>query len=185
MGILNIYNVDLKYVRNLHNADSNVMSQSPQINKSNRRYLGIILLINGRKYCVPFSSGTKGKYQNGKSNVDLIKIPNLQKKNENGAYVTLSVLNINNMIPVSDEVITKFDLSIKEKDSPEFQRLKVLFQKELRWCREKSDIIEKRVQKVYSLVVDTPEKNRNLTRRCCNFKKLEAVLDKYLESINS
>lgn len=35
-------------------------------------------------------------------------------------------------------------------------------------------------RKVYDLVMLTPEKNRNLTRRCLNFAALESVLEKYL-----
>ena len=80
MKELNIYDVDLKYIRDLHNADSNVMSQSPQIGKDTRRYLGIIIILNGQKYCIPFSSGTKEKYQKKSNNADLLKIPDTEKR---------------------------------------------------------------------------------------------------------
>lgn len=33
------------------------------------------------------------------------------------------------------------------------------------------------------MITETPEKSRNLTRRCCNFKKLEEVLQKYNENL--
>ncbi len=39
--------------------------------------------------------------------------------------------------------------------------------------------------KVYDLVMLTPEKNRNLTRRCLNFAALESVLEKYLARIET
>ena len=136
MKRLDIYDVDLKYIRDLHNADSNVMSQSPQIGKDTRRYLGIIVMVNGQKYCIPFSSGTKDKYQKKSSAVDLLKIPDIERKNENGSFRTLSVLNINNMIPVDDLVITKVDLHIKTKDDIKERQRKGLLQKELKWCRE-------------------------------------------------
>lgn len=112
MNELDIYDVNLKYIRDLHNADSNVMSQSPQINKETRRYIGIILMINGQPYCIPFSSGNKEKFQNKKSNIDLLKIPDEEHKTSTGAFKTLAVLNINNMIPVSKSVIAKVDLHI-------------------------------------------------------------------------
>ena len=185
MKELNIYDVDLKYIRDLHNTDSNVMSQSPQIRKDTRRYLGIIIILNGQKYCVPFSSGTKEKYQKKSSNADLLKIPDTEKRNENGSFKTLAVLNINNMIPVTESVISKVDLHLRQNDSINERQRKGLLQKELKWCRENCDLIQRRVQKVYSLVVDTPDKNRNLTHRCCNFKKLEAVLEKYIAKSNN
>lgn len=181
MKELNIYDVDLKYVRDLHKADSDVMSQSPQIAKDNRRYIGIIIMLNGQKYCIPLSSGNKDKYQKKSKNIDLLKIPDPQRKNENGAPKTLAVLNINNMIPVDNSVISKVNLKILQNDSIEMRQRKGLLQKELRWCRDNYDTIERRARKVYSLVVDTPDKDKNLTRRCCDFKKLEAVLEKSLE----
>lgn len=185
MNELNIYDVDLKYIRDLHNADSNVMSQSPQINKETRRYIGIILMINGQPYCIPFSSGNKEKFQNKKSNIDLLKIPDEEHKTSTGAFKTLAVLNINNMIPVSKSVIAKVDLHILDSDSINVRRHKALLQKELKWCRNNYDLIERRARKVYSQVVEFPEKSRNLTRRCCNFRKLEEVLSKRLEKESS
>lgn len=185
MNELNLYNVDLKYIRDLHKSHSkersNVMSQSPQINKETRCYIGIIVMVEGQKYCIPLTSGNKEKFKNKKSSVDMLKIPDLEHKNENGANKVLAVLNINNMIPVCDSVISKIDLHISYKNSHSDNQRKSLMQKELSWCRENSDLIIRRARKVYSLVVDSPDKNRNLVRRCCNFKKLEEVLAKRLE----
>ena len=84
------------------------------------------------------------------------------------------------MIPVTEFVISKVDLHIRQNDNINERQRKGLLQKELKWCRENCDVIQRRVQKVYSLVVETPDKNRNLTRRCCNFKKLEAILEKHI-----
>lgn len=180
MILLNMYDVELKYIRDLHNADSNVISQSPQISKDTRRYLGIVIMLNGQKYCIPFSSGQKDKYQSKKSNIDLIKIPDVEKKNNNGAYVTMAVLNLNNMIPVDESLITKVDLRMLKTDDYAQQRRKRLLQKELAWCRENAELIVRRAQKVYNMVNETPEKSHMLTKRCCNFKKLEDVMQRYL-----
>ena len=177
---LDFYDVKMKYIRDLHNADSHVMSQSPQVNKDTRRYIGIIMVFNEHKYCIPISSGTKTKFQEKKNQVDLIKIPDVEKKDKNGAFKTLAVLNINNMIPVDDSVVVKVDLRDCAGDSIPQRQRKGLLRKELNWCRDNYDLIERRVLKVYKLVTETPEKNRNLTRRSCNFKRLEAVLNSYI-----
>ena len=110
----------------------------------------------------------------------LIYLKFLILRKENGSFKTLAVLNINNMIPVTEFVISKVDLHIRQNDNINERQRKGLLQKELKWCRENCDVIQRRVQKVYSLVVETPDKNRNLTRRCCNFKKLEAILEKHI-----
>lgn len=73
MDILNFYYIDLKYIRNLARADDNVMSVSPQLNKEKRPFLGIIVLIDGQKYCIPLTSPKK-KFENMKSQIDFIKI---------------------------------------------------------------------------------------------------------------
>lgn len=54
-------------------------------------------------------------------------------------------------------------------------------QDQLKWCRDNAEMIIRRANKVHDMIVLTPEKNKNLTRRCCDFKKLEAVLDKMMK----
>ena len=62
-----LYNVDIKYIRNLHKVDDNVPSVSPQIGKQTRPFLGIIVLINGSKFCIPFTSNSSKKNKNFKA----------------------------------------------------------------------------------------------------------------------
>lgn len=56
-----LYNVNIKYIRNLHNVDDNVPSVSPQIGKQGRPFLGIVVLLNGSKFCIPFTSNSGKK----------------------------------------------------------------------------------------------------------------------------
>jgi len=58
---LKLYNVNMKYIRNLHNIDSNVPSVSPQIGKQTRPFLGIIVLVNKAKFCIPLTSNSNKK----------------------------------------------------------------------------------------------------------------------------
>ena len=51
-----LYNVNIKYIRNLHNVDDNVPSVSPQIGKQARPFLGIVVLVNSSNFCIPFCS---------------------------------------------------------------------------------------------------------------------------------
>ena len=45
----------MKYIRNLHSIDDRVPSVSPQIGKEERPFVGIVVMVNGRKYCIPLS----------------------------------------------------------------------------------------------------------------------------------
>lgn len=40
----NLYKVDMKYIRNLHNIDDKVLSVSPQTRKDNRIFIGIVIV---------------------------------------------------------------------------------------------------------------------------------------------
>ena len=73
MEKLDLYYIDLKYIRNLSNADDNVMSISPQRGKENRPFVGVIVLVNGAEYCIPLTS-PKDKFRTKKSRIDFIKI---------------------------------------------------------------------------------------------------------------
>ena len=70
---LNLYTIDLKYIRAIAKADDNVMSISPQIGKSSRPFIGIIVVCNERQYCVPLSS-PKAKHTHMKNDIDFSKI---------------------------------------------------------------------------------------------------------------
>ncbi len=184
MNELNLYRINLKYVRNLSQADSNVMSISPQTQKDNRPFVGIVILMGQKEYCIPITS-PKNKFKNRKSNIDFIKIYDDKIKDDCGVPKLIGVLNLNNMIPVSKSVLTKIDLTVDKRSDLPTQKYVILMQKQLKWCRNNYNIIFNRANKVYKLVTQEPDKNRNLVHRCCNFKKLECVLDKYLVSLHT
>ena len=50
--------------------------------------------------------------------------------------------------------------------------------KNIDWCNDNFDAITIKAEKLYKIVTETPDKMKNLTKRCCDFKKLELVLEK-------
>ena len=46
MKKLDLYYIDLKYIRDLSHADDNVMSISPQRQKQNRPFVGVVVFIH-------------------------------------------------------------------------------------------------------------------------------------------
>lgn len=174
MGKLIFYYVDMKYICDLANADSNVLSVSPQDNKQTRPFVWVILVCGSRTYCVPLSSPKK-KHETMKNREDFSRIVD-----NNGRII--GVLNFNNMIPVCQEIITPID--IRPNRSAPLLRSdgKKLWTFSLTGAI-KIELICKKANKLYHLVTETPEKMRSLTRRCCDFKKLETILDKRLENI--
>lgn len=173
---LRLYKIDMKYIRDLAQKDDNVHSVSPQVGKDNRPFVGIIIICDNKKYCIPLSS-PKSKHQKMKNDIDFMRI------NVDGKL--LGVLNFNNMIPVDERFLIPVELRITQKDSPENTHYKKMAVKQLNWCQQNQDLIVAKANKLYHLVTETPDKMRMVTKRCCNFKKLEAVLERCLAKTQS
>lgn len=169
---LHLYTLDMKYVRDLSKADDKVMSVSPQENKENRPFVGIVVIMDGKKYCIPLTS-PKPKHEKMKNDLDFSKMYDAHNR-------LIGALNFNNMIPVSEEFIKQININPSKNDSPKDKIYKELLNNQLDWCNDNFDSITKKANKLYKFVTQTPEKSRNLTRRCCDFRKLEAVLEKRL-----
>ena len=169
MNRLNLYTLDMKYVRDLARADDNVMSVSPQVQKQGRPFVGVVVVCAQRSYCIPLSS-PKPKHEHMRNSLDFSRI--LDKRGR-----LIGVLNLNNMIPVDASVIRRIDLTQRLGDSAETRRYKALMNDQLDWCNENRNVIARKANKLYALITQNPERSRALVKRCCNFKKLEALLD--------
>ena len=87
------------------------------------------------------------------------------------------VINFNNMIPITESAVRRINLSVSKSDDPSAARYKALLNDQLDWCNDNSELIIRKANRLYSLVTEHPERSRNLVRRCCYFKRLEAILD--------
>lgn len=168
------YNVNMKYVRDLSKIDDNVLSVSPQAGKQNRPFIGILVMINGKQYCAPITS-PKPKHKTMPKNFDYLKIIGKVGDKED----IIGVINFNNMIPVHKSVIYPIELKVFPGDDHQTQKYKILVGNQLKWCRSHSEAILKNAQKTYEIIVSGTG-SQSLKKRCCNFKKLEEVLEKRL-----
>lgn len=115
---LYVYRIDMKYIRNLHNIDDRVLSVSPQIGKDERPFLGVLIICNNRKYCVPLSK-PKQKHLKMRAKIDFKKIVH--------QGTLLGVLNFNLMIPVEDAQLKRIDTKIRKHDTENVRNRTVLF----------------------------------------------------------
>ena len=165
---LQLFTMDMKYVRDLHKVDDRVQSVSPQIHKSNRPFVGIVVVCNRRQYCIPLDH-PKDKHYKMKNDVDFTRIFDGDK--------IIGVLNFNNMIPVDESVVRKFNVKINKNDDYKQKAYKNLCAKELDWVQRNQPAIIKKANKLYRMIT-TNEANHLLRSRCVYFAKLERVLDK-------
>ena len=176
---LNLYMVNAKYVRNLMNAEkraskdnrcNTILSVSPQCNKQGRPYVGIIVVANDRKYCIPLSSANeKKKYENMRENITMRRI---RDDDDN----VIGILNINNMIPVRDEYLELFDTEIYEGDTEKQAEFKKTCAAELKWCRDHLSEIERFAKNLYEIICsDASFGKRSI---CPHYSALEKECDK-------
>ena len=145
------------------------MSVSPQIGKSTRPFIGVIVICNDKQYCVPLSS-PKEKHKTMKNDVDFMKIFDGDK--------LIAVLNFNEMIPVRTDVIAPLNMRQEKNDDVKTKHYKKMTSKQLSFCQKNQDTIVRKANRLYDLI--TSEKaSFNLRKRCCDFVKLESVLARY------
>lgn len=68
-----LFTLDMKYIRDLHQMDDRVQSVSPQIHKSNRPFVGVIVICDEKLFCVPLDS-PKQKHFSMKNDIDFSRI---------------------------------------------------------------------------------------------------------------
>lgn len=167
---INLYTVNTKYIRNLHNqGDDHVFSVSPQTRKDNRPFVGIVIICDDKQYCIPLSS-PKAKHYNMKNDVDFHKVLDTNGK-------LIGVLDFNNMIPVRSDVIEEIKVKILPHDNPSVKHYKNLVIDQLNFCRQNQNIIVSKANKLYR-IVNKKNASGPLKRRCLKWHKLEELLER-------
>ena len=155
MQRIKLYEISKEYIRYLGQYQQHVFYDG-----GTRKYIGILLEIEGFKYFAPLSS-FKQKHANMKESVDFIKIKDY------------AVINLNNMIPVPDGQYVLVDVN-GTKD-PHY---KYLLQAESREINRQKNRIFKNALIVYNHKL----RNRNVTslaKRTNDFKLLEQKCKQY------
>lgn len=127
---IRIYEIKTEYIKYLSQYQEHLFTHNN--GKDKRKYIGILLEINGISYFAPLSS-FKAKHKKMEESVDFIKIKDY------------AVININNMLPVPKSQIVNIDIN-KEKDAS----YKYLLQAESREINKRKNRIRKNAEIVYN-----------------------------------
>ena len=178
-----IYNVDVAYLKHLHDDVDSEVYYAPD-KYDTKPFLGIIVGIGNYTYFIPFSSSKVRhlKWKNVAPDHYLIyEIVNKNILSRNavckphkGDLVLhiLAALDIKKMIPVPNGLYNKVDFN-----SVSDRAYKSLLEKEYRFCLSIQDGIVERVRRMY-----TEQKSTGTVPRFyCNFSKLEKACDEYKE----
>ncbi|THF77787.1 type III toxin-antitoxin system ToxN/AbiQ family toxin [Cohnella fermenti] len=128
----------------------------------NRKFVGIILEVNGHKYCAPLSSPKPKHSMISEHAPDVVKI-------DGGK---LGVINLNNMIPIHDSAIIDMDIS-QVADA----KYRGLLTNQALFIRSKEEAIKKKASRLHSMIKS--KKHPSLHKRCCDFLALEAAVSNF------
>ena len=116
--MIDVYEVKDSYIEYLRNTKGFNRVYDPKIlvRTHARKYIGIILTINGFKYFAPFSSPKETDFNaDGSVRKSILSILRMVKNNPKriDSKELLGTITINNMIPVPDTEIIKYDAVYK------------------------------------------------------------------------
>ena len=158
--MLNIYEIDSDYICYLSSFEEHLFRNKKISQKFNRKYVGVVLSINGFDYFAPLSS-FKEKHKRLSETLDFIKI---------GQY---AVINLNNMFPASTKLCHRINFNeIKDLN------YKNLLRNEYRIIRQKAALILNNANEVYHHKLINDGKSK-LSQRCNDFQLLEEKLKEY------
>ncbi|SBS65479.1 type III toxin-antitoxin system ToxN/AbiQ family toxin [Vibrio atlanticus] len=159
---MNFYTVTDDYINHLKKTDKTV----PNNYSEKRAYVGIVLHVNGCKYLAPLTSYKEKQDRISSSS------PSVYKINEDGVLSNkLGMLQLNNMIPVTDAVITELD--VEKQDEP----YRSMLQRQIKFIKKNGDKIIERAEKLHKLVV--VDKHKHFSNISCDFSALEAAMGTY------
>ena len=165
-----VYSVSDDYIEYCRKIDYRVHNNHKDGEKFVKKYLGIVFEMNNTKYYVPFSSYKPEKHDKMRESIDFIKIEEPGNK--------YAVLNLNNMIPVPNEVIIEFDMDYSETHTEEEMKYRDLLWAEWEICKAKQNKILTNAKLLYQIVID--KKPEHIVRRCCDFPLLERASIEYI-----
>lgn len=151
---LNLYEINTFYVKYLSQYQSHIFSVENE--KRGRKYVGIILHINGYDYFAPLSS-YKEKHKRMTENIDFIKLKDY------------AVININNMIPVPQGQYKPVNISAVKDE-----HYRYLLQAENREINKNKKRIVKNAEIVYNHKLRNGNET-SLAKRTNDFKILEKM----------
>ena len=160
MDNIKLYEIDAKYINYLSAFAAHLFHNKQAGQSNERKYIGVILTVNGMEYFAPLSS-FKPKHAHMQEALDFIKIKNY------------AVININNMFPVPAGLAEYVDIS-KERN----QKYKSLLLAEYRAIKAMQEKIRKNAQLVYKHKVENGNSTA-LAKRCNDFLILESACKQY------
>ncbi len=172
---LNLYSVSDEYIEYLRNFEHKIYDNKENIRRHERKYLGIVLMVNEFNYYIPMSSPKKSDYSDFDKKIIKKDTKTIIRIQEGGRLY--GTLRISNMIPVPITELEPYILS-NETDL----KYKEIIIGELRYINKNNIKIMKYAKTVYEQKV----KNIDIgyIKNTVDFKLMEKQLKIWNENRN-
>ncbi|HAV1871900.1 TPA: type III toxin-antitoxin system ToxN/AbiQ family toxin [Enterobacter hormaechei subsp. steigerwaltii] len=161
---MKFYTVSDSYISHLKAVDSRV----PDNYGGGRAFIGIVLEVNGLKYLAPLTSYKPKQDSLQPSSPTIFKL-----HERNNPDNKLGMVCLNNMLPVTDEVIELLDI---DAQPARYQRM---LYRQFEFIKLHVAEIETKAQNLYKIV--TVDKHGFFCRISCDFELLEEASKSYTE----
>lgn len=169
---LNLYSVSDKYINYLRQFEDKIYDNKEETRTYERKYLGVVLTVNGFNYYIPMSSPKKSDYLDYEKKIIRKDTKTIIRIHEGGRLY--GTLRISNMIPVP---ITKLEPYVIANE-PDL-KYRELILGELRYINDNSPKIIKYAKTVYN------QKIKNIDigyiKNTVDFKLLEEKFKDYIK----
>lgn len=176
-----IYSVTDKYVDYLRTKYPNVYSNKVNNRTHTRKYVGIVMEIEGFHYYIPMSSPKDTDYQiAGSEKVikkSIVPIIRIVVKNTKGIKELKGTIRVSHMIPVPESELILYDLD-NEKDT----EYKDLVQNEIIFVRRNKDRIANNARLMYKQKVEN-DTTAGYVKFALDYKELEKMCEAYQKEI--
>ena len=140
---LNLYSVSDSYIKYLRKFDKRIYDNKEEIRTHKRKYLGVVLTVNGFNYYIPMSSPKKSDYKDFEKGIIREDTKTIIRMKERGRLY--GTLRISNMIPVPITELEPYSTA-NETD----MKYKDLIMGELRYINSNKNKIIKYAKVVYN-----------------------------------
>lgn len=160
MDNIKLYEVNPRYISYLSDFAPHLFHNKQAGQANERKYIGVVLYINGFEYFAPLSS-FKAKHHKMKEGIDFLKIKQY------------AVINLNNMFPVPPGQCTYVDINAQR--NPQYKSLLLAEYRIIKAIQEK---IRKNAKTLYHLKLKEGN-STPLAKRCNDFLLLEKACTDY------
>lgn len=181
MDGMKLYSVSDEYIEYLRKDFPNVYSNKMDTRIHTRKYIGVVILVEGYKYYIPLSSPKETDYQiAGKDKVikkSIVPIMRIVAKNAEGEKELKGTLRISHMVPVPETALELYDLD-HEKD----EAYKDLVHKEIVFIRKNREKIIANANLLYKQKAEN-DISAGYVKSALDYKALEKKCAEYVKDV--